>query len=254
MNNFITFDASLKLGKVGIGIYDNITKTSHNFITECENNSLLGEKIALGCAIMYAAKKNRKKVHLFTDNLGLAQSGIPPQFKSIVKDLELTLTWIPRELNKEADLASKNAFFPHIKNPSLNQLKQLSKVETKVFKKTKVKQTNIPVALPVFKNIKKQQKINMLNALATQKHEHEIIRLCTDGTKKHYNIGMSNSTINFIKIIRSVLCENELSWYANTRLKKIFLTKQIAVNNQVVSKESFIKFLKKRNYLNIINK
>lgn len=237
--NFITFDASLKNNKVGIGIYDNLTKESFNYITDCPDDSLRGETIALGCALSYVNKTNRKEVHLFTDNKQLANLGIPKQFKELYPDIEASLRWIPRELNKEADLASKHAFFPHVKNPSVTKLKNLRKSQN--FHKDS-KESNLATK---FKNFNKNKKVEMLEKLAVTKHEQEITRMLKNNKPGDYNFQFTPKSEQFIKLAYTIF-QSELGTYSAKRFKKVFTKNNI--KQKQINNKAFKNLLNQRNY------
>lgn len=104
----ICFDASLKKNIVGVGIYDMKRghKEYHSFSTnkECTTTA---ETIALVCAMEYMYKNNIHNPNLFTDNLAVANNGIPDYL--IQKFGDARLFWLPREFNTEADKLSKDA-------------------------------------------------------------------------------------------------------------------------------------------------
>ena len=107
----ITFDASISdCGIIGIGIHDIKRKETIGYSYNSaykSNNSFEGEKMALLCSMEYVYSKSYKHLNLFTDNLSLATIGIPNHFLERFPFDSCTLTWIPRELNKEADKISK---------------------------------------------------------------------------------------------------------------------------------------------------
>jgi len=103
----ICFDASLHQGCVGIGIFNFDTKEEVMHRYEHRTDSTEAERIALIQTIFYLRKEGITAAHLFTDNEGLAKNGIA---KEILKGFShLTLTWIPREFNEDADRLSKKA-------------------------------------------------------------------------------------------------------------------------------------------------
>ena len=106
--NIICFDASIKHGLVGVGVWD-FTNKKKVYITYDKKletyESYAAETMALATAMEYAWKNKIKTPHLFTDNLVLAQRGIPKNFTDKFGDA--TLSWIPREFNNEADKLSK---------------------------------------------------------------------------------------------------------------------------------------------------
>ncbi len=234
MSDFICFDASLKDGKVGIGIYDNLTKTSTNHIVDCPNNSLMGETIALGYALLQAKRTNRSFVHLFTDNKTLGDQGIPDKFKYITDHIKCTLTWIPRELNKDADLASKHAFFPEVKNPSQSLLKKLQR--NKINRADQTDQTgqidrtdrekkpdqSEQSVYRFFEGSSYQEKLDFIEKLVTNKFEDEIFQLLKSGKKRHYEFQYGTKTDIFIRVVDSIFLKNEFTDYTNRRITKSF--------------------------------
>lgn len=105
----ICFDASIRNGVVGIGIFNTKWKGKeyHSFNYDGKS-SLTAETMALALAMEYARKNQIEKPRFITDNKQLSTNGIPEHFllKYGYTDF-VELVWVPRELNTEADKLSK---------------------------------------------------------------------------------------------------------------------------------------------------
>ncbi len=251
MTSFITFDASIKDNQLGVGLYDNFTKEKYHILTSIDKNcSMKAESIALGCALQYCIKNNRPQVHLFTDNKMLADQGIPSQYKSLTEEFtEVTLTWIPRELNKDADLASKNAFFPHLKNPSATKLKEMRKKQNakNIQNIQNIQNTKTGLA-KVFETVSIQKKLEMLETLSRTKFEKEIVRMIKTKSPDNYDFQYNKKTSMFMRVAYT-LCQGDFSQYSKKRINSAFQKKQIT--NKTINKEQFKNFLNDRDYLGI---
>ena len=108
--NRICFDASIQEKAIGIGIYDDSAKvkihTSYNIVLD-SGESYKAEFIGLVTAMEYMYTNKIKNPLLFTDNIKLAENGIPDYL--IEKYGKARLYWIPREFNKVADKLSKSS-------------------------------------------------------------------------------------------------------------------------------------------------
>lgn len=144
-NKRICFDASIQDTVIGIGIYndnDDIRLHQSYNINIDYRESYKAEFIGLVTALSYCYENNFKNPKLFTDNLKLAQNGIPSYL--IKKYGFAELYWIPREFNKEADKLSK-----------------VSKKEHKV-----LTQVDISVTWDSIKNMSNKNKLKLLKILA----------------------------------------------------------------------------------------
>ena len=202
-NNFISFDASIVNNVLGIGIYDNLTSTHYHYKTNYTDNcTKKAETIALGCALLYAQKINRTKLNLYTDNKGLADSGIPNQYTHLVQNKEYNLRWIPREMNKEADAASKG--------------KTVDAGSSVITSKANLEYDN---SLG-FRNLSCDSKIKLLERVKKTKGHSEIIRMLKTGTKGNYNFQNSNQNSIFLRLVFTIFDESELSIYSFNSLNK----------------------------------
>lgn len=205
-NDFISFDASVKDGKLGIGIYDNLTFKHFTYYTTIDKDcSFKGEQIALGCALKYAHKIKRTKLNLYTDNQAVANHGIPKQFQHLVEGKVVKLTWIPREFNKEADKASKGKTDP------------VNVQADKIIKNS----TRKALLQHPF-----DEKIKLLKRISDDTTEHnEIIRLIKERVKGDYKFQLHSrnpSLTALVKLVYTIFDQNELSHYANKRLRSSF--------------------------------
>jgi len=107
----VFFDASIRNNCIGIGIYEMTTNDSTSITIQCSYDmvSSKAEEIALRQALEYSLTKYKSKtVKLFTDNFFVyrANREVFELFNSR-NNTDITLHWIPRELNTEADRLSK---------------------------------------------------------------------------------------------------------------------------------------------------
>jgi hypothetical protein len=209
----ISFDASiLHGGELGIGMYD----ISNNVRLCAKGNvgymsSAKGERKALEFTLKYASEKNMKRLALFTDNIDLARSDISMFTKSYNFE-EVHLTWVPRELNKEADKQSKegqksnNVFTgPAANIVEINSGKNVSSDD--------VNET--------FKKYSYSQKIQFLKNISKNEHEKEFVRMLEEGTRQDYKFVPGKSVNKLISIARTIIKTEELNPYLIKRMKKI---------------------------------
>lgn len=226
-NNFISFDASIREGILGIGIYDNLTFEHFTYYTDISKDcSFTGETIALGCALQYAYKIKRTVVNLYTDNKSVANNGIPKQLQHLVENMQVTLTWVPREMNKEADRASKGTVENSVKltQARKNNLRKKHPQENKI---------QIVTSGPkkLFINHPFEEKIKLLKRVADNSIEHqEIIRLIESGERGDYKfqLNVNKPKITALaKLVHTIFDHQELSKYTNRRLKSSFNSAKI---------------------------
>jgi len=101
-----------------ISIYDpekNLTDVLQ--LHECSNNSE-AERYAIFYALFYIKKYNYKNTHILSDNLSAVND---KYIKKSSKELGITVSWIPREINLIADKMSKSK--PTLKEKDWNILK-----------------------------------------------------------------------------------------------------------------------------------
>ncbi len=108
----ICFDASIRDGKVGIGIWDstNNRKVFKTFGMPYKNfQSDEAERMGLIATLQYIQEFNITQAHLFTDNQNVYNEGINKKLlrKYTKKMSYVELFWLPRQFNQEADLLSK---------------------------------------------------------------------------------------------------------------------------------------------------
>jgi len=116
--HYISFDASIKEGYVGIGIFNNNNGDSLHYKFKIKmNSSRMAEEMALLCAIKYANDNYIATPFFFTDNLPLFndinenQQMYIDKYSKIMTKIKhkkrINIHWIPREINTEADKLSK---------------------------------------------------------------------------------------------------------------------------------------------------
>jgi len=101
-----------------ISIYDPEKSLTHILqLRECNNNSE-AERYAIFYALFYIKKFNYKNTHILSDNLSAVND---KYIKKASKELGITVSWIPREINIIADKMSKSE--PTLKEKDWNILK-----------------------------------------------------------------------------------------------------------------------------------
>jgi len=160
----ICFDASIQESRIGVGIYNDNNKTkihkSYN-ISLNFNESYKAEFIGLVTALEYCYTENIIKPKLFTDNLELAEKGIPEYLKE--KYGSAKLYWIPREFNKVADKLSK---------ASKNVSKPLKKEEQ--------------ITRGYILNLDYKKKLKLVKMLANSEFRKEFLHLLKKGSVKDF--------------------------------------------------------------------
>jgi hypothetical protein len=259
MNNFVTFDASVKDGKIGVGIHDNLNKKSRHYSSDFDGSSYEAEMIALGCALKYCVetRKNTKNewVHLFTDNKGVAKNGIPAAFRHFEAELRfVNLTWIPRELNTLADKVSKLANVEKRRKLNIKKkekaLKSRQKQKTESVKSPTVKRHTNAIR-EMFRQHSFDDKMRLFSNLAVDKNERELLRLCEEGVENNYSFRFSKSSENFIKLVHTVFGDGEISHYARKRIGKTLESGKVGKRNKTIKMDELKAFLKKREYLQV---
>ena len=228
-NDFISFDASIKKNKLGIGIFDNIGCKYFTYFTDIDKDcSLTAETIALGCALKYASKTKRKVLNLYTDNKTLANHGIPKQFQHLVEGKTVSLTWVPREFNREADHASKGAQgFHRGSSPTIRDFTSPSPVAPRPMIEIKAEPGSIRAH---FQNQGFKAKIKLLKRVSESREQNEMVRLIESGEKGDYKFQLYNGNsglINLAKLVYTIFDDQELTTYARNRMKKSFSSANI---------------------------
>jgi len=201
----ICFDASIRNGVVGIGIWDYSTKFKKYVSFPSDNpSSYIAEKMALAVAMEYAHSKKYINPYYFTDNSKLAEEGIPNKFK--IKYGTGRLHWIPREFNKEADELSKKGS------------DVISKVSISSLEDNKTETFNLILKLSDYTF---ERKINFLKRIATQNCETIFVDLITAKGKGHYPASYMKRIKNFVYIATNIFKKEELSKYTRKRINKI---------------------------------
>jgi len=213
----ICLDASvMEDGTLGIGIYDitNNKKIALTFKTEPSRNALKGETMALICAMEYAHNLGIKKVHFFTDNLTLSEMGIDANFLIKFPFKETKLTWIPRDLNKEADKMSKAG-----RNPNSGHWNEAANQTDKPVKK---EQENVK---QMFEKYSYDQKVKFLSKMAKSTTEKEVIRMLETGTKDNYGFCNDAHSKVILSMAKSIFIGEEAPQYVRKRLNKMNVKK-----------------------------
>ena len=210
----ISFDASIMPnGDLGIGIYDITNKIKkHKGGKISSHNSLIGEQEALKFTLKYAHDLDVKNLLLFTDNIELARRGVTDEYLENYSFEEVNLTWIPRELNIEADIQSK-------KGQSMNLININSEVANET--KKRVKRKN---GFALFSKYNYEQKVNILASLANKNdyNEMNLIDMLKKGTKEDYRWQITNKNLPFVKMAKTILVsDRDCPDYIRSRFKKM---------------------------------
>jgi hypothetical protein len=97
-------DASVQDDIAKISLYD-IENNLTNILELKEiTNSNEAEKYAIVYAILYVVKNNYKRCHILCDNIQATQQ---KKILELAKQQNITLSWIPREINVIADKITK---------------------------------------------------------------------------------------------------------------------------------------------------
>ena len=218
----ISFDASIpnKSNICNIGIYDttNKHKLSKTFYID-KNCSFKAETMALACTLEYAFENGIKILNLFTDNKSLADYGIPKQFLLKFKFKKVTLTWIPRELNVEAD--------------------KLSKINSICANETEIENNKT-----IFLKYSFEQKVNLIEKIVNKENkiETELLRLLKTSEKDNYVFSINSNNSMFFSLVFYILKFSRLPSYTKKRIKK---TRKHRLLKTLTDEESF-KLIKEK--------
>jgi hypothetical protein len=105
MNRRILYvDASVKNGICKIALFDHKIDKLDVIEYKSDITSAVAEKYAVLNAALYSVKHNLNRVHILTDH----QPAVGDErIAKIFRDLDLTISWIPREINVVADKGTK---------------------------------------------------------------------------------------------------------------------------------------------------
>ena len=207
---YICLDASItKDNKLGIGLFNIITKEKIA-LSYCINtkNTLIAESMALVCAMEYAYKKGYEIVHFFTDNKALGDKEIDPRFLEKFPFKNAKISWIPRDLNKEADKMSKAG-----RNPNSGFWTEASNEPNK-----KVSSSNIK---KMFDQYNYRQKVTFLRIMAKTEQELEFIKMLDKEVKGHYKFNYNEKTKYLIRMAKTIFTGKEVPLYVRKRLNKM---------------------------------
>lgn len=198
----IFFDASIRNGVIGIGVYDfNNKEKVFKTLEHKQENSYEAEMLALYSAMEYSLSSNKKTnvPMYFTDNMDLYNKGIPKDFEErFGKGL---LFWIPRELNTIADDLSKDGSL--VAATSIEEMIEYGK-------NNEINQRNIIVKLKTYSLTKR---VNLLKKFFPEYCEFLDLFINPKGTSpnKKINGEMINKYISIEKSKRETF-KSLLSW------------------------------------------
>lgn len=172
----IKFDASIHEDCIGIGIHNFDMKTDIKHRIKLVNVpcSSTAETIALIKTLQYMRQVGIQSAHLFTDNQYVAKQGID---KCLLKGFKsVTLNWIPREFNEEADRLSKEAhqLKPKCYNAIIERVSKSKKAtqtqQPKANKKKKAKKVGnkVPTLTKRLRQFTPEQRIKLLKKVRQQ--------------------------------------------------------------------------------------
>lgn len=208
----IKFDASIHDGCIGVGIhnFDMKTDIKHRFKFKNVPCSFGAESVALIKTLQYMKQVGIKQAHLFTDNQAIAEKGIQ---KSLLKGFGMvTLTWIPREFNEEADKLSKEA---HQLQPAFYNA-EIDKVV--VANGTQMpKKEQLAVSAESVKGLNKRlraftpsQRISMLKKIRQNKFTESVIKTLAGESKEVLQQDYRKADRAFLSIVMATFAKEEL--------------------------------------------
>ena len=218
----ISFDASVMFnGDLGIGIYDITNKikkcTGGNIGEQC---SYKAEQMALKYVLEYAHEAGFKNIALFTDNIDLIRKDVIKKYIKEYNFEEVHFTWIPRELNTEADKQAKKGQEQNRTNGT-NGISGISGINGRPANQSTLENTE-KRSLKIFEKYSTAQKIRMLKNLSTKGSEQEFIRMLETQTKDNYKFNVSKLNVKFIRMAKTLLINDEnISPYVKKRLKSM---------------------------------
>ncbi|MFT6836145.1 MAG: hypothetical protein ACJA0H_002191 [Francisellaceae bacterium] len=134
--SIIYTDASISPEKSQIAMYCAKTNVTHTLKVMGENTINDLEKISIMYAMEYALNNSISNPHILNDNLNSCN-----RVEKIAKHIGITVSWIPREINRIADKASRNEpNQPDITKDSLQLFAKSMALKIKAKAKNKVAQ------------------------------------------------------------------------------------------------------------------
>jgi len=234
----ICFDASYHEGCVGIGIYNFDTK--EEIIERYKVNSMnstVAETMALVKTLNYLKDKKIHSAHLFTDNMLVAEKGISKSFKKKFKSL--TLTWIPREFNIDADRLSKRA---HLLTPKVTDITcPKTKVQREKEKKIEMNDPIIIAEKRESRELKAQipQLTNLKQSLKSYPLKNRINLL-----KKYSKSELTDKLLN--SLTSGVTCLNSTDY---RKCDKMFLKMYLSIIDRTECNQKAFMDVIKKNYI-----
>jgi len=209
----ICFDASYHEGFCGIGIYNFDTKEEIYiryelpYKTKAQNNSELMETMALVKTLTYMRDRNIESAHLFTDNRGVAAKGVS---STLAKGLNITLNWIPREFNEDADRLSKLA---HTLVATPLNLKPMN---TSYKTSPVIVEVNADISKKMTNRIKEyslEKRLNLIKNMYSDRYE------CMNaifGEKVHF--GLVKKDMKVFRMLKAILTKEEFKSLTNVEI------------------------------------
>ena len=118
IRHIIYVDASVRDGVSKIGLYDMKNHATHILQLNDIPNNNVAEEYAVLHALLYIIKNGLENCHILSDNL---QATNNKNISSFCRENSVSISWIPREINKVADSICKLS--PTCKEKDWNILK-----------------------------------------------------------------------------------------------------------------------------------
>jgi len=215
----ICFDASYHEGCVGIGIFNFDTQEEiiQRYKVESVNSSL-AETMALVQTLKYMKERKISSAHLFTDNMMVAKKGISKKLKGRFSDL--TLTWIPREFNIDADRLSKRAHLLNAKEIAVRvspnkKAKKKSEMDPDIITE-KINSRATKAKIPKLNSIKASireyplnQRIRVLRKLVNTRFSDKLLKSLTGTSVDLDHSSYRKEDRMFLKMYFSIIKDNE---------------------------------------------
>ena len=206
----ICFDASYQDGTVGIGIFNFDTKEEvycRYTLLKDVNDSTLMETMALVQTIKYMRQNNITKAHLFTDNKSVADKGVS---KTISEGLKVTLNWIPREFNTDADRLSKLA---HTLVATELGSKPLKPMNTTYKKSPVIVEVNTDISRKMTDKLKEYSLEKRLNLIKMMYPDRNVCMNAIFSDKIHF--GLCKKDMKVFRMLKAILSKEEFNSLAN---------------------------------------
>jgi len=216
--NIIYVDGSASPTGGGYGVYsEDLGITIRGFIPK-EHDPFRAEQVAACIAIEYVIENNIQNAVILTDNIGIP---IEEDIKSVCSKKQITITWIPREINGNADALARDGRLQRESwvtsdnlNHIINDIPKSIKDPVKTLKKSIVVKSVDRMA-DIFAKIQESTidtKWNLLLAIATTDREIEYINLLRGTTKKRTKgpLGKKDQFVRLTELVLASVPRNKI--------------------------------------------